>query len=359
VSGIKSGSHPGRVNAHTHLYSGLAPFGMPAPSPTPENFVQILERVWWRLDRALDEDLLRASAEYYVAAALLKGTTTLVDHHESPHFIAGSLGVIAEVCERLGVRAILCYGATERNFGADEALAGLAECERFIAANTSPRLRGMVGLHASFTVSDETIARTLSLCQRLGARLHIHLAEDLADVEDARQRGYANPLDRLERLGNVPVGSILAHGIHVGADVMHHAEEEGYFFVQNPRSNDGNGVGYPAHFRDAKNVALGTDGYPADMPEEERFLLAAAAGHGDSEAAAGKRCAAGRALSRSFFGTDVHDDRIVLRGDVVEDVIIGGKQVVQGGRLVYGDFADIEARAKSAAGELWKRMGAF
>ena len=89
---------PGRVNAHTHLYSGLAPLGMPAPRLAPENFVQILERIWWRLDRALDAQSLRAAARLYIANALLAGTTTLVDHHESPHFVAGSLDVLADAC---------------------------------------------------------------------------------------------------------------------------------------------------------------------------------------------------------------------------------------------------------------------
>ena len=108
----------GAVCAHTHLYSGLARYGMPAASPSPRNFVQILERIWWRLDRALDAETLRASAQDYVARALLSGTTALIDHHELPNFIEGSLAVLAEACERLGMRALICYGATERNFGA-------------------------------------------------------------------------------------------------------------------------------------------------------------------------------------------------------------------------------------------------
>ena len=97
----------GFINAHTHIYSGLAPFNMPPPEVAPENFTQILERVWWKLDRALDEEFLRVSAEYYVAQALLSGTTTLVDHHESPNFIDGSLDVLAEACEKLGMRAFI------------------------------------------------------------------------------------------------------------------------------------------------------------------------------------------------------------------------------------------------------------
>ena len=123
-----AGIEPGGVNAHTHIYSGLAPLGMPPPEPPPENFLQILERVWWRLDRALDRESLRASARFYVAESLLSGTTTLIDHHESPEFVEGSLDVLADACEELGMRAALCFGATERNGGREEARRGLAEC---------------------------------------------------------------------------------------------------------------------------------------------------------------------------------------------------------------------------------------
>jgi len=172
---------------------------MPVPERTPATFVQILERVWWRLDRALDERSLRASARYYVAEALMNGTTVLVDHHESPDFIEGSLDVLADVCHELGVRALLCYGATERNRGRDEAREGLRECARFVHANRRPLVRGLVGLHASFTVSDETLEEARDLCRDLGVVSHVHVAEDHADVDDARGRGYDGPLERLLR----------------------------------------------------------------------------------------------------------------------------------------------------------------
>ncbi len=148
----------GFVNAHTHLYSGLAPLGMPAPDRAPENFPEILERIWWRLDRALDARALRASARYYVAHALRLGTVALIDHHESPAFIEGSLDVLADACQALGMPALLCFGATERNGGREEARRGLAECRRFIRENRRPLVRGHVGLHASFTVSDENVS---------------------------------------------------------------------------------------------------------------------------------------------------------------------------------------------------------
>src|SRR5450830_1738765 len=209
-------SGAGFVNAHTHVYSGLAPLGMPPPRHEPSNFLEILEAVWWRLDRAIDARSLRAAARLYVADALRHGTTVLVDHHESPSFIEGSLDVIADACEELGIRAVLCYGATERNGGREEATRGLAECRRFIRSNHRPLVRGVIGLHASFTVSDDTIREAGDLCRELGTVVHVHVAEDGADIDDAIRRGYRGPVERLHALGALPAGSILAHGEDAG-----------------------------------------------------------------------------------------------------------------------------------------------
>ncbi|MGZ8709616.1 MAG: molybdopterin cofactor-binding domain-containing protein, partial [Thermoanaerobaculia bacterium] len=254
----------GDLNAHTHLYSGLASLGMPRPETS--SFPEILEKIWWRLDRALDEESLRAAARLYVAEALQLGTTMLIDHHESPNFIEGSLDVLADVCQELGMRALLCYGATERNFGRDEAVRGLRECERFIRSNHRPLVRGAVGLHASFTVSDETIREAGDLCRSLGVRLHVHVAEDLCDVRDAERRGYPSPLQRLYTLGALVPGSILAHGVHLTDDDLRIVDELALWVVENPRSNEANGVGHPSRL--PARVALGTDGFPSNMKAE-------------------------------------------------------------------------------------------
>ena len=295
-------SGAGFVNAHTHLYSGLAPFGMPAPAEAPPDFVAILERVWWKLDRALDARSLRTSARWYVAEALRLGTVGLVDHHESPNLIEGSLDVLADVCQAAGMPAVLCYGATERNGGRDEARRGLAECRRFIESNTRPLVRGVVGLHASFTVSDGTVREAAALCRELDTVVHVHLAEDRADVADAVRRGWDGPLERLDRLGALPPGSILAHGVHLSETQVRRAEQLGCWLVQNPRSNRGNRVGYPAALRASARVALGTDGYPSDLEAECAALLEDAPRHGDDPDAAARRSQQGHALLAERFG---------------------------------------------------------
>jgi cytosine/adenosine deaminase-related metal-dependent hydrolase len=289
------------VNAHTHLYSGLAPLGMPTPPPA-HSFLEILETVWWRLDRALDAPSLRAAARFYVSEALAHGTTALMDHHESPSFIEGSLDVIADACQDLGMPAVLCYGATERNGGRDEARRGLAECRRFIMENRRPLVRGVVGLHASFTVSDDTIREAGALCRELQTVVHVHVAEDRTDVEDARTRGYAGPLERLGALGALPAGSILAHGVHLESHQVLEAEALGCWIVQNPRSNRHNGVGYPIALRHSSCVVLGTDGFPSDMDEEREALRTISAAFDEDPFLADERLIRGTILARERFG---------------------------------------------------------
>jgi cytosine/adenosine deaminase-related metal-dependent hydrolase len=359
--------HGGFVNAHTHIYSALAPMGMPAPEPPPSDFLEILQRVWWRLDRALDAQSLRASARLYAAESLLFGTTTLIDHHESPGMIDGSLDILADACEEMGIRAALGYGATERNRGRIEAREGLEECRRFLtwrgapqresdaSLESPPLLRGLVALHASFTVSDDSLVEAAALCRELGAPMHIHLAEDAADVADARKRGHAGPLERLLAHDALPAGSILAHGVHLDADQVRMARDNGLWIVQNPRSNRGNRVGYPGALAAADRVALGTDGYPSDSAAEIAALLEEAALHGDDMASARRRPDAGRDLAGALFG-ELRDACAVEKTGVVRQLIVNDRVVVRDGRLVAEDIEALRAEAAAEAPTLWERM---
>lgn len=358
----------GLVNAHTHVYSGLAPLGLPVPDPLPLGLPAILRDVWWRLDRALDEPSLRASARLYVAEALVAGTTVLVDHHESPGFIEGSLDVLADACEELGMRAVVCYGATERNGGRDEARRGLAECRRFITGNRRTLVRGAVGLHASFTVSDDTIREAGALCRDLGAVLHLHVAEDEIDVTDARRLGYEGPVERLLALDALPPGSILAHGVHLSPSQVRMASDHGAWFVQNPRSNRHNRVGYPRALGDGTYVALGTDGFVSDMVIELDVLFSEAEAHGDRHAAVPLRLPSGRALAARFFpgsadteAEEVEASRCRAWATAAQERVrnhfeVGQHPVVHGGRLLTADIDEIRREAREQADRLWKRM---
>ncbi len=352
---------PGRVNAHTHLYSGLAPLGMPAPSERPKDFVSILQQVWWRLDRALDEDSLRAAARYYLAEALLAGTTTVIDHHESPSFIHGSLDVLAEEATALGIRAVLTYGATERNGGRDEARRGLAECERFVRSGRFPGVYGCVGLHASFTISDDTAREAGALARALGTVVHVHVAEAASDVEDARHRGYEGPLERLLSLGALPPGSIAAHGVWLSEDTVRRADDADVWLIQNPRSNANNRVGYPKALYASKRVAIGTDGYPSDLTAEFRALSLETREHGTPrDLATLPDRATGGAVLAARFDPDAARDIVVVQGNErPTEVTVAGRTVVCNGALASGDLSEIQSQARTHATRLWQRMAAI
>lgn len=240
---------PGLVCAHHHLYSALAR-GMPPPPKTPTNFQEVLDQIWWRLDTALDLEMIRWSAMLGALEALESGTTAIVDHHESPNAIEGSLSVIAEACAEVGVRVLTTYGITDRH-GVDGARRGLEENERFIKEGGN----GLVGLHASFTCSDESLRNAAHLARDLGVGVHIHVAEGIGD-KDAPTRLAGLTRDDW----------LLSHCVHLPTD--HHLHGT---ILHNPRSNLNNAVGYADPARFSNPVALGTDGIGANMIESFRL----------------------------------------------------------------------------------------
>ena len=239
----------GLVCAHNHIYSALAR-GMPAPPRTPTEFVEILELIWWRLDRALDLDLIYHSARLGALTALEAGCTAVIDHHESPNAIEGSLSVIADAFEEVGVRVNCAYGITDRH-GPEGAAAGLSENDRFLSAGGL----GKVGLHAAFTCEPDTIAAAAELGRKHDVGVHVHVAE-----------GPADTWQKLE--GHTAADWLIVHGVHLPDD--HGLSGT---IVHNPRSNMNNGVGYAAPTRFTNPVALGTDGIGADMLDEFRVAF--------------------------------------------------------------------------------------
>lgn len=272
---------PGMVCAHTHLYSAFAR-GMPAPHRTPTNFKEILELVWWRLDRALDEETIYWSAIAGAMDAARAGTTCLFDHHSSPSHIEGSLQIVREAVERVGLRAVLCYevtdrgGTREREQGLDESLALLNWVRGLPGTQSQPAptlFRGMVGAHASFTLSDESLDYCAELMKVFDTGLHIHAAEDRWDVVDAQSRYKLGVVERLARHSALNSRTILAHGIHLSDDDIRIARSAGVWFAHNPRSNMNNQVGYAPVAKFGGRIVLGTDGIGADMFEESHFAF--------------------------------------------------------------------------------------
>lgn len=265
---------PGFVCGHTHLYSVLSR-GMPATDPVPpSNFLEILQKVWWKLDRALDQASIRASARIGVLEALKCGTTGLLDHHASPLHVDGSLDIIAQACEDLGIRALLCYETSDRD-GVAIRDAGVAENTRFARRNgNSPLVRGMIGAHASFTCSDDTLDRLAQACSDTDTGLHIHVAEGTTDRAMTRSEHGSELLGRLRSRGLNGAASIFGHCIDLTDDEINQLIDSGTRVAHNPSSNLNNRVGFRAPWLAAPNTTLlGTDGIGADMYAEAKMAF--------------------------------------------------------------------------------------
>ena len=379
---------PGNVCAHTHLYSALAR-GMPYALEPPHNFTQILQRIWWRLDRALDPRLIRASALVGGMEALLSGTTTLLDHHASPNAVDGSLDIVEEALADVGIRCVLCYETSDRD-GPERALAGVVENRRFLDRVRRERLplaRGMVGAHASFTLSDETLAACREAAAAHGAGLHIHAAEDLADEDDAVARCGHRVADRLHRAGALDGRTLLAHGVHLDDHELDLVHAAGATVAHNARSNMNNAIGRARLTELGERVALGTDGIGSDMFEESRtafFRLREDDGSAGAEwplrhLAESSRLA-GRLFEEPLLGTlqpgapadlvvleypapaPVHDGSFAghwvfgLSSRFVRDVMVAGEWVVLDRRLTRVDQQHLAADALVEAERLWRRL---
>lgn len=349
----------GLVCAHHHLYSALAR-GMPAPPRSPHDFHSILEQIWWRVDAALDNDIIYWSAALGAAEALLSGTTTIIDHHESPNSIEGSLDAIAAGCALIGVRVVPSYGVTDRwsDDGrlvsvdangpmSDGARRGLKECQRFITEHG----RGMVGVHASFTCTSETLEAAADLAGRLGVGVHIHVAEGPDDASAASRIG------RLAR-----ENWLLVHCVGLEDEIPG-------TIVHNPRSNMNNRVGYARPSRFKNRVTLGTDGIGADMPEE--FRLAFVAGRNDdlgfSPETAWAWLKNGLALA-----PETANDEVVWNYDRMDspwhlaftpgtrplEISIDGRRVVSNGVPTTFDLDEVRRKASEQSRRLHERLAA-
>ena len=379
---------PGNVCAHTHLYSALAR-GMPYTLDPPENFVQILQRVWWRLDRALDESAVRASALVGGMEALLSGTTTLVDHHASPNAIDGSLDVIAEALATLGIRSVLCYETSDRD-GAERARAGVEENRRFVRAVAHQRTsltRGMIGAHASFTLSDDTLEACADAARAHGVGVHVHAAEDAADEDDAVTVHGRRVAERLAHAGALDRRTLLAHGVHLDDREIDLIGAAHASIAHNARSNMNNAIGRARVEALGSHVALGTDGIGADMFEESRaaYFRLREDGLASPPSWPLERLAEGASFVGAAFG-EPHFGRLEagapadlvvldyaapaplgessfaghwifgLSSRHVRDVMVAGEWVVRDRTLARVDQQELAAGASAEAERLWKRL---
>ncbi len=375
---------PGMVCAHTHLYSALAR-GMPAPPQTPSDFREILELVWWRLDCALDEETIYWSAIAGALDAARSGATCLFDHHASPSHIRGSLQILREAISEVGLRGALCYEVTDRG-GPKLRDEGIEENRAFIEWSAgSDMFRGLVGAHASFTLEDRSLAACAELMRAYKTGLHIHVAEDLCDVEDARRRYGLGVVERLDKHCALNDRTILAHGTHLSDRDIDIARSRSVWFAHNPRSNMNNRVGYAPVEKFGERMALGTDGIGADMFEEARYAFFKGRDERASlDAAYWLRVLHNnQRMASELFGLEIGNlcegavaDLVVLdyasptpvasenlawhfafaqTSAAVESVMVNGRFIIRDRRFTF-DAGNLYDRARKASRKLWARF---
>ncbi|HPP63093.1 MAG TPA: putative aminohydrolase SsnA [Anaerolineales bacterium] len=266
---------PGFICAHHHFYSTLAR-GMAIPGEPASNFVEVLERLWWKVDRAIVGDDILLSAQIPLIESIRNGTTTIIDHHASPSASDGSLDIIESAVRQAGVRASLCYEVSDRNVHGE----GVRENERFIkkVGKGDGQIAAMMGLHASFTVADDTVEQCVGIARDAGVGCHIHVAEDAADRQDSLEKYGVPTVKRLDRLNVTGEKSIFVHCVHIDEEEMDIVADTRTSIVHNPESNMNNAVGVTQILKMLGKgilVGLGTDGMNSDMLTQMRaaYLL--------------------------------------------------------------------------------------
>ncbi len=387
---------PGFINLHTHLYSAFAR-GMPLRGEPPRNFPEILERLWWKVDKALTLDDCHQSALCMMLEAVAAGSTTLFDHHASPGAVRGSLNAIAEAARQVGIRACLCYEVSDRD-GPAVRDQGLEENADFIKScgEDNRLVKALFGLHAAFTLEDATLARAGEMAQTLDVGCHIHVAEDPVDDWTCRKRFGAPVIERLIKHHILRPKTIAAHCIHLDDAAIRLLGERGAMVAHNPQSNANNAVGVAplGKLRLAGSpIGLGTDGYTHNMVSA---LVTMTQVHklasGDPRA-----CGFGEPISAAFETNAVFASQVfraplgriapgaladlvvwdyapytpLIAGNLAGHVIFGfpqarartaiidGKVVMRDGEFPTLDRHAIAARGQELAVKLWQRLGAL
>jgi putative selenium metabolism protein SsnA len=385
---------PALINCHTHLYSTLAR-GIRLAGRAPRNFPEILKKLWWRLDRALNLEDVYYSALVGLIDSAKCGVGTLVDHHSSPHACAGSLDQIEQAFREVGLRGVLCYETSDRN-GSASAAEGIAENIRFLECHRSDSSEGLVagsfGLHASFTLSDPTLRRAVEANESLRAGFHVHVAEDRCDVDDALRQYHKSPVIRLRDLGILDDRSLAAHCVHVDAQDIAALAKRQINVVYNPQSNCNHAVGIAPLLemvRQGVLVGLGSDGYSPRMWEEFKTAFHAQKLRERDPRVAyaeayGAALLTNRAIARKIWRWEIGRIETGARADLllvdyfpptpldssnlfghflfgianapVDSLLVNGRYVLRRKECVTVDEREVAAKAAVQARALWNRF---
>ncbi|MGV8114697.1 MAG: amidohydrolase family protein [Lentimicrobium sp.] len=361
------------ANGHHHAYSALAR-GMGAPKKAPADFSEILRYIWWPLDKALDQEMIRYSALVTAIACAKNGVTFVIDHHASPNAVDGCLEIIEEAFESVGVGHLLCYEISDRD-GMGIARKGLLETEKYLS-----RRQGLVGLHASFTVGDKTLKQAVELARQLNSGIHMHVAEDLSDENHCLENYHTWVIDRLAAAGVLDFPkTILAHCLHLDEYERRQLSGSPAWVVQNMESNLNNSVGLFDSKGLSDRIMLGTDGMHSDMLRSAKAAYFSGHNHDNIDYAETYRRFRniGNYLNENGFTGYGENNLVVLNYDSptpfskenfyghflfgletrhLQHVIAQGKLVVRNGRVITVDEGEILEEARRQATMLWKKM---
>jgi putative selenium metabolism protein SsnA len=384
---------PGFINAHMHFYSTMVR-GLGKIQPAVD-FVDVLKKLWWKLDRQLLLEDCYYSALVALIDAVKKGTTTLIDHHASPFAVTGSLAKIAEAVKQTGLRASLCYEVSDRD-GPDIAMQGIQENIDFIETcqkENDDHLKALFGLHASFTLTEGTLKKAVKAAKSLGAGFHIHVAEAGSDQEHSLKNFGVRVVERLEKAGVLGPQTIAAHCVHVDENELSILQATDTSVVHNPQSNINNAVGVAdiiAMQEKGVRVGLGTDAMTVDMLEELRqalwiqhlarnnpsvgFMEAMNALTINNARIARKYWQTGIGELKEGYAADIvlmeyypptpfNETTFLghlgfgLSQAVVDTTIVGGNVLMENRKLNIGiDEADIARQSRTLASRLWDRF---
>jgi putative selenium metabolism protein SsnA len=359
--------------AHHHAYSALSR-GMGAPKKNPANFFEILQYVWWTLDKCLDLEMIESSALVTAIACAKAGSTFVIDHHASPFAVNGSLETISAAFNKVGVSHLLCYEISDRD-GIKISEEGLDETESYLKKH-----QGLVGLHASFTVGNDTLNKAVELMDRFNSGMHIHVAEDLYDQDFCLRKYGKRVVERLNESGVLKSSkTILGHCLHLEENEKDILRNSPSWVVQNTESNLNNNVGFFNGQHLGSNIMLGTDGMHSDMLQSAKaaFFSGQKYDNISYESAYRRLRNVHRYLSENNFTGDGDNNLVVLdyntpteinrdnffghfifgiNSNHVRDVISNGRLIVKNRQIQTVNEAEILKVSKECASRLWKKM---
>jgi cytosine/adenosine deaminase-related metal-dependent hydrolase len=360
--------------AHHHVYSALAR-GMPASKNKIKNFPDILKFVWWSLDKNLDKDMIKASALVTAIACAKNGVTFIIDHHSSPFAVKDSLNIISEAFDEIGVSGLLCIELSDRD-GRKIAYDMLEETDDFLSSGG----RGLVGLHASFTVGNELLKNAIAISEKHNSGIHVHIAEDLVDQQKTYRKYGKSVIERFSEAGVLSFNkTILAHCLHLDDKEREIISKSGCWVVENIESNLNNKVGYFNSRGLGKNIMLGTDGMHSDMLRSAKsaYFVGQKTENASMPEIYGRFRNIHKYIEQNQFKGDGENNLVILNYDTpteinknnftghfffgienrhIESVISNGKLILNEGKIQNIDEDEVNKFAKKMAAKLWKKM---